>query len=421
MKCRGQDLMSKNICLVDSINICKNRIDISYSLEGEWGRFFNQNEPFFVEYSEDISSVPKGVAVIPFICNILPIAWLCDADIHLPELDEDFYNSIPDFKAGYEKMYPMFSFKGNIIPETLILSENSGKNTAAFFSGGVDAFTTLIMHRDEKPALITLWGSDVPFEDVAGWDIVQNHTKSSAELFSVNSLIVKSSFRRFIFEGLLSSFVSDSGDGWWHGFQHGIGLIGHAAPYAYVKNVTTVYIASSNIPEYIGQYTCASDPTIDNYIRFCGCSVVHDGYPYSRQEKVRLIVDYTKKSKSPVPLRVCWISRGGGNCGVCEKCLRTIMEIVSEGANPNDYGFEWGLNEIKSAEFRIKHIIQVGYVNLYWKVSQKQMVENADRIENYEAYKWFVDMDLDKVNSSLIKRLINSRPARYASIILKKL
>ena len=74
-------------------------------------------------------------------------------------------------------------------------------------------------------------------------------------------------------------------DDWWHGFQHGIGLIGHAAPLAYLFNIDNLYIASSYTIKDKGKVTCASDPTIDNYVKFSDCHVIHDGYEYGRQEK----------------------------------------------------------------------------------------------------------------------------------------
>ncbi len=79
----------------------------------------------------------------------------------------------------------------------------------------------------------------------------------------------------------------ESGDGWWHGFQHGIQVIGHAAPITCLMGKSTVYFASSFTSKEKGIITCASDPTIDNHLRFCQVKVVHDGYEFDRQDKVR--------------------------------------------------------------------------------------------------------------------------------------
>ena len=33
------------------------------------------------------------------------------------------------------------------------------------------------------------------------------------------------------------------------------------------------------------------------------------------------------------------MSKGGGNCCKCEKCLRTLLAILVEGYDPHNYGF----------------------------------------------------------------------------------
>lgn len=91
-------------------------------------------------------------------------------------------------------------------------------------------------------------------------------------------------------------------DNWWHGMQHGIGLIGHTAPCNFLRNIKMLYIATS----FAGiKVTCASWPTIDNMVKFCGCSVVHDAF-IEEQEKIAIIVEKHYSNKLPVKLHVCW-------------------------------------------------------------------------------------------------------------------
>lgn len=103
-------------------------------------------------------------------------------------------------------------------------------------------------------------------------------------------------------------FVFKSWDGWWHGFQHGIGLIGQAAPIAFNHKLKSVYIVSTfTIKDKV---TCASDPIIDNFVEFCGWKTIHDGYESTRQDKVHKISRFVKNTGVDVNLRVCWISSG---------------------------------------------------------------------------------------------------------------
>ena len=236
-----------NKIIVDDIIIKNNRISYKYTVSGEMSKFFNLNQEFFIEYSEDMSMVPKQVAVIPLLCNILPVAWISDAEIILEEVDKDFYDSVEEFKQGYIDMLPGIDFKGKLSPKKVIACDYvPTEKVAAFFSGGVDAFSTLFSHLDEKPTLVTLWGSDVFFDDVEGWNNVKNHIASVGKQFDLETVYIKSSFRMFLFENVLDKEVFGKvKDTWWHAFQHGIGLIGHVAPYAYKAKLKTVYIASS--------------------------------------------------------------------------------------------------------------------------------------------------------------------------------
>ncbi len=113
-----------NKIIVTSISCTGKRIEVRFAVEGEIQKYFN-TDIFWAEYSEEISITPEGIAVIPFVCNVLPIVWLTDANLELPELDSDFFNSIEKFKQGYINMYPMLTFKGEVKTSRLFKSETT--------------------------------------------------------------------------------------------------------------------------------------------------------------------------------------------------------------------------------------------------------------------------------------------------------
>lgn len=78
-------------------------------------------------------------------------------------------------------------------------------------------------------------------------------------------------------------------------------------------------------------------PRIDREFAVASCNVIHDAYELSRQQKIRVIVDAKKEADVQVNLRVCSFKEE--NCNQCEKCFRTMIEIVAEGGNVNDFGF----------------------------------------------------------------------------------
>lgn len=55
-----------------------------------------------------------SVAIVPLLANILPIAWVYDAEVIVPSCDLNFYRNINMIKNGYVEMYPIIEFKGRI-------------------------------------------------------------------------------------------------------------------------------------------------------------------------------------------------------------------------------------------------------------------------------------------------------------------
>lgn len=402
-----------NRIVIQSPVIKENKITYTYQVSGEWKEAFRTKEAFFIEYSRDISSVPESIAIVPLLGNLLPMAWVYDAEIIVPACDKDFYDSIEQFKQGYKDMYPMMQFGGKLIIDRIeenTLADQNG--VAAFFSGGVDAFNTLTQHADEKPTLLTVWGSDVNLEDVEGWNRVKAHLEQTAQDFDIQFVTIKSAFRKFLDEGVLSRKVAVSGDGWWHGFQHGLGIYCHGAPLAYALGLKHIYFASSFTAADRGKVTCASDPTIDNFVRFCGASIVHDGYEYTRQMKVHNITQFVKKTGKRIPLRVCWESEGGSNCCHCEKCWRTILALYAEGENPKEYGFEYANFGELCKEIHMNHELLKHHRDSRYAPVQNALRQNYTRKNVEPQLRWFYDIDISHLGETPIWRKIGRKMKR---------
>ena len=400
--------MSKSSIKVDRIQVEGNRISVTYSTAGIIGKYLN-GEPFIVEYQEDVSRVPEYVAIIPFLANTLPIVWCCDASVVVEEVDESFYKSINDIKVGYERMYPSLTLGGTIGVKRLCQSPPRTLHRAAmFFSGGVDSTSTLLSRLTvgDRPDLITIWGSDIPLDHSSGWKRVKDSVSRVGSEFGLKNVFIKSNFRTFLDEKALDSLVSPTiKDSWWHGIQHGMGIIGHVAPYAFLHQIGTVYMPGTYSEQEVvnSALTCASDPSIDESVRFLDAKIVHEGFLQTRQDKIRGICDYYSKTGKPLSLRVCFESTAGYNCGTCEKCGRTIMAIMSEGGNPNDFGFSVNKNAVTEIRKRLETRWIIGHSLTHWKaikrtLSMKESVLTAD-------VSWVMDVDFDQINASKRKKL----------------
>lgn len=402
--------MNKNCFIIKKTIVENNTIKNYYELSGEWSRFFSKEREFMLEYSSLIKNVDLSISNIPIICNILPMVWVFDAELIVDEIDADFWYCISSLKKGYMDMYSEMKFRGKVTAKKIVPHKHlSASNVACMFSGGADAFHTMLSHIKESPDLISIWGADVDIDNVNAWSVVENHITNTASDYNLKSAFVKSSFRKMINEQELNEFVIPlAKDNWWHGFQHGIGILGHVAPYAYKYQIGKLYIASSFVEAQKGQYTCASDPTIDNYLRFCGCTVIHDGYSYTRQDKIQQICEFSRNNEYKPYLRVCWKSKTGRNCCSCEKCFRTILAIYAERQNPQDYGFEYSDKEFKKMISNFKYKLksrekEVGV--LRYAPIQKAMRKNYHPYEVDYRLKWFYDVHIEKINKTIYTRL----------------
>jgi len=397
--------LNENRIVLQDVIISGGRIEYKYELAGAVSKYFHENHPLVIEYSESMESVPLGVAAIPFLTNVLPIAWLSDAQIYVDEVDRSFFNSVSEFKKGYEQMYPGVEFRGELIAAQAIdYDYSSSDRTATFFSGGVDSTATLLNRLDEKPDLITVWGSDIPLDDVKGWQQVKKDVEGYAVRFGLKTLFIESAFRLFInYAYLDNDFSRILGTGWWYGMQHGIGLIGHAAPYAGLHSLKTVYIPGTFSSNNCDGLKCASVPWIDDQVRFVCSSVLHEGFAYHRQDKIRQICQYCRDTNEQLVLRVCWESRGGGNCSRCEKCARSIMGIMAEHGNPQQFGFEIDAKTLKNFRKQLQHNWELPPITS-WTGIQNRFLSEREYWNNIDELSWILTYDFKNNNRSIIKR-----------------
>lgn len=389
------NIISKNIFQLHSVERVSNScIEYNYSIQGYWKRLFNSDK-LRIDFGIDVLQIPDSVLAIPLLGNILPISWICDATIKLDYLDQNFFSCIDLVKKGYHNMYPNLEFLGKIEVKELESNcpETNSYTSAMFFSAGVDSFSTFLNHKNESPLLITLCGSDIPLDDKKGWAAMQERQRFMEKTYGCKSISIFSNFRTILNEGRLCKLVSSSGDKWWHGFQHGLAIICHAAPLSYKFGINNLYIASSFTSSLYKYVTCASAPSIDNNVQFVRTHTQHDDATRDRYDKVKHISDYHKKTGIVFPLHVCWTAAGGGNCSRCEKCTRTILALYACNEDPTLFGF----NPELTSEQNVRSSCRTwqAYENSY-----KKTIEILNENYNHQSIakwaKWALDFHIDR-------------------------
>ena len=133
----------KQELIINKIIKENNRINYIYEARGKWSDLLVKSEILFLEFDTNIEAVPDSIAIIPLLCNILPICWVFNLNITIDELDDVFYSNIDKIKDGYIKMYPEINFGGNLDVKKTIKNDYITKGSAVLFSGGVDAFNKI--------------------------------------------------------------------------------------------------------------------------------------------------------------------------------------------------------------------------------------------------------------------------------------
>lgn len=380
-------------------------IKFTYEPKGIWKKCFNLDNMMEIEYSFDISTVPKSIAIIPWLCNMLPVSWIMDGTIYVDEVDRDFYNSIYNFKQGFINIYPMFEFKGKLIPKKIIDNEFSPSgNVGLLFSGGIDSLYSLITKLESSPTLITLLGADILNSKTEGIVNLRKLVLDARSTFNVDGVFIKTNFRTMFNERYLDVKILACAKDWWYGFQHGIGIIGHCAPFTYIKKSSTLFRSSSFPVNDMKGLMCASLTGIDDKVMIANTRVKFIGDMTRRQEKVFRIINYLRENGISLDINVCWESGLGKNCCICGKCIRTIMSIVSAGGEPRDFGF----NNVDYDDIKrrfINDIVIDKYEIKIWFQRQNYYLQNKDINDLDGILDWFGKMDFNKINMKPKKQI----------------
>ena len=342
------------------------RINYGYVVDGKHEKYFSMNNAFYAEYDVDVSSVPPSIAVIPFLSSVMPIAWFLGFDVYVDDVDKDFLESLDEIKIVLSSDWSDKHLSGELKATHIQKNTISGSRYMMLYSGGVDALTTYLLHREQHPDLVTILGADIPVNDDQQWEDLLNFINAEELLVQNRKYRVKCNFRDFYTYNV--DLLVDMG--WWGKVQHGLALLGVNAPLSFVNGYKGIYIASSQVDGF----AWGSQPKIDDKVLWADLFCRNDGSELTRQKKVDLIVEFKKKTNSPLRVRVCYSELNKGlNCSRCEKCYRTILAIIFAGDDPNRYGFSVHgdvYDQVYSCFEKIQ-TFDLGLVNLWKDIEEK--------------------------------------------------
>jgi hypothetical protein len=219
-----------------------------------------------------------------------------------------------------------------------LVPDSTPKQTGIFLSGGVDSFAALLWNTDQYPLGHPMRVTVAFF--VYGIDVGDPNKPDRHDVFAAGRERLASLCTELGVELVpLHVNLRSLGADWrlYAKWQFGslLASMAHAASH----RLTRMIIASDNVIEYIGPY--GSHPWLNSYYNSDTLTVsTGDTEQFTRLERVRIL---TRHPETLLALRVCWvmdeIPEGGLNCGHCTKCVRTLLELVACGANPQDTAF----------------------------------------------------------------------------------
>ena len=307
-----------------------------------------------------------------------------DADI-CPELRENLITAMSWVRHWYYSMdYNLVNIEAGTKID--LQSPRTPERTGMFFSGGIDSYGTLCANRLNYPEGhpgsikdgLLLYGQNIE-SDNRPESFVKAFTELSAvaresgvELIPVYSNVRLLDENRKLFE------INQSG-------------ILAAVAHAFSRRLTTVCIAATDsIPglRQMNKSVCiplGTHPLLDPCYSSSDLRIRHDGITLSRFDKTKIIAGVDAALRN---IKVCGPNWPGSNCGRCEKCIRTMLELLAAGALEKTDAFP--LDDVSAELVSKVHIkkpdfdytVEGDYLELIPTLREKGRHDLVDAIEN---------------------------------------
>jgi hypothetical protein len=290
---------------------------------------------FFIDYDDpsspgDFRPAPDPIAVIPFAAVMSPIAWASGAEIILPQLDAEYAMALERCRHYYKKWFHKWAF-GGALRTSLVRRHYKPERHAMLFSSGLDSLATYIAHREKDPMLFTVFGADIPLSYQHFISLCKERFDQFAKNEKRDIRYISTDVRDILNLQKLKPLAGN----WWGEVAHGLTLSSLIAPLVYDQVKTLLIASCSHRPGC--QYPCGSQKELIEEVRWADTGILNDNSAMNRSAKIRAFL-------APNPqynryLRVCWMQFESFNCGKCEKCLRTICELLINNVDPATCNF----------------------------------------------------------------------------------
>lgn len=320
----------------------------------------------------------EEIAIRPgnaFLAAFLPVAMRVGEKICIEgDVSKNLLDKIETYQDIMIKWHPDLN-RVQIFPQNICadLELADKRKVISCFTGGVDAFYTLIKHQEEIDDLLYVWGFDIPITEQNFYAKVRQHLSIVAEKFNKNIVFVKTNLG---FE-VTNKYAS------WLDYCHGPAIA--SVVLLMSSKYKVCFLPSSS--DYSVLLPCGSHILTTPLWGCDNVEFVYDGAESSRIEKVEYISDNNVVQEH---LRVCYSSNDEYNCCECEKCIRTMASLEAIGKLNQVKTFQKPLiiekiNETELTSERLAKTAEATYL-VAEKNGKKDLAEQLKRqVINYKS------------------------------------
>jgi hypothetical protein len=263
-----------------------------------------------------VTGAPVEASAEAFSVLALPVAMARGLGVESPgSLTEGFVEGLGRWQEVFTTWYP-----DRLAPVEVRAgrrrSRRPARGRACFFTGGVDSFFSALRHLESLDALVFVHGFDVPLVELPDLrTAVTSGVRAAASELGVPLVEVETNLHDF----------SDAMGSPWGTTYHGVAL----AAVAHLLAPAFGEVLVGGTHTYSDLFPWGSHPLSDRLLSSDRVRLVHDGGDTDRVQKT---VGVAGSEVALRHLRVCWENRDGTyNCGVCKKCLRTMIALRIAG------------------------------------------------------------------------------------------
>ncbi len=260
----------------------------------------------FIEAPFPLAARPESL-----VCAFLLPAMRRRADLEVAgSLDSTFQKNLAFIRARAMEWWPQLG-AGAVHAPTGTAAPR-GPHCGAFYTGGIDSSYVLQQLHPRLHAAVFVEGFDIPLADPARLEKARRWLTATTQACGLEFLVVRTNLREHpLFAGI----------SWGIAHVAALGAVAHALG----SRFHTLYVAASDVPPPWG-----SAPDLDAAWSSESMKIENFSAEMTRLERVRSLAQWEPLRGR---LRVCWENNSSElNCGFCEKCVRTRLQLQIAGA-----------------------------------------------------------------------------------------